>query len=100
VIRVQGVYLHSRVGRARRPPHITTRRSPVSACESDRAFPGRHRRAPHASTHRRHGLLIAILLAAAMAGFASAYMLASSKHPEQTTICSETCAPTAFTAPR
>ena len=103
MIRVQDVHLHSRVGRAQRPTHITTRRSPDSACESDRAsiggVPGRHRGAPHASTLTRHGSLIAILLAAVMAGFATAQRLASSNHHPQTPVCSETCAPSATTAP-
>jgi hypothetical protein len=102
VIGVEDVHLHSRVGRAQRPPHITTRRSPDSACESDRAsvgrLPGRHRRA-HANAVTRHAVIIAILLAAAMAGFATAHVLASSNLPEQTAICSETCAPSATTAP-
>ena len=61
--------------------------------------PGRHRGAPHASTLTRHGSLIAILLAAVMAGFATAQRLASSNHHPQTPVCSETCAPSATTAP-
>jgi hypothetical protein len=104
VIRVQDVNLHSRVGRAPRPPHITTLRSSDSVSESDhasiRGVPGRHRRAPHASTLTRRGGLIAILVAAAIAGFATARMLTSSNHPQQTPACSETCTPTEFAVPR
>jgi hypothetical protein len=48
----------------------------------------------------RQGLLVALLVVVAMAGFAAARMLASSSDLHQAVICSETCAPNQITALR
>jgi hypothetical protein len=86
-----GARNRDRTRRAMAAPGPTIQRSHAAA-------PARRWSRASGLTHR--GLLVAMLLVVAMAGFVIAYLLTGSNDRPPTPICSETCAPIKITVPR